>query len=222
MARRAGQRQRAHCRQLGKRAFARARFIEAARRQARDGWAGVMIESLITNPSSRIPHPRIRESTNPRSLESTNPRIANREPRTANRERRTANRERRPRAARGRYVLSLCLLTLASGCAAHPAPALPDQFVSLNSHSLRLHFENRNAAPARPLLVYATGDGGMHRKDLETYRHLAALGDPIVGFDARDYVKHLGTQSATTTPERLAEDYTRIIERARGALGIDD
>src|SRR5580765_7451762 len=161
MARRAGQRQRAHCRQLGKRAFARARFIEAARRQARDGWAGVMIESLITHHSSRIPHPRIIEWTN-------------RVPRTANRERRTANRERRPRAARGSYVLSLCLLTLASGCAAHPAPALPDQFVSLNSHSLRLHFENRNAAPARPLLVYATGDGGMHRKDLETYRHLAA------------------------------------------------
>ena len=122
----------------------------------------------------------------------------------------------------GSRVLSLCLLTLAWGCAAHPAPALPDQFVSLNSHSLRLHFENGNAAPARPLLVYATGDGGMHRKDLDTYRHLAALGDPIVGFDARDYVKHLGTPSATTTPERLAEDYTRIIERARGALGVDD
>ncbi len=32
----------------------------------------------------------------------------------------------------------------------------------------------------------------MHRKDLDTYRHLAALGDPIVGFDARDYVTHLG------------------------------
>jgi pimeloyl-ACP methyl ester carboxylesterase len=107
-----------------------------------------------------------------------------------------------------------------SACA-HPHPTVPDQFVTLNSHSLRLHFENENAAPTRPLLVYATGDGGMHRKDLDAYRRLAALGDPIVGFDARDYVKHLGTTSSTTTPERLAEDYTRIIERARSALGVD-
>jgi pimeloyl-ACP methyl ester carboxylesterase len=109
---------------------------------------------------------------------------------------------------------------MVSACA-HPHPTVPDQFVTINSHSLRLHFENGDAVPTRPLLVYATGDGGMHRKDLDTYRHLAALGDPIVGFDARDYVKHLGTVSATTTPERLAEDYTQIIERARQALGVD-
>jgi pimeloyl-ACP methyl ester carboxylesterase len=109
---------------------------------------------------------------------------------------------------------------MVSACA-HPHPTVPDQFVTMNSHSLRLHLENGDAAPTRPLLVYATGDGGMHRKDLDTYRHLAALGDPLVGFDARDYVKHLGTASATTTPERLAGDYTQIIERARNALGVD-
>jgi pimeloyl-ACP methyl ester carboxylesterase len=119
-------------------------------------------------------------------------------------------------------VLSLLLFTLAlSGCATHPAPAVPDQFVNLNSHSLRLHFENSDAPAAHPLLVYATGDGGMHRKDLDTYRHLAALGDPIVGFDARDYVKHLGKDSPTTTPERLAADYSQIIAQAREALGLD-
>jgi len=108
-----------------------------------------------------------------------------------------------------------------SSCAANPHPAVPDQFVSLNSHSLRLHFENAEAAAPRPLLVYATGDGGMHRKDLDTYRHLAALGDPIVGFDARDYVTHLGKDTPTTTPERLADDYSQIIMRARQALGLD-
>ncbi len=73
----------------------------------------------------------------------------------------------------------------------------------------------------RPLLVYATGDGGMHRKDLDLYRHLVALGDPIVGFDARDYVTHLGTAAETTTPERLADDYARIIQSARQVLGLD-
>ena len=108
-----------------------------------------------------------------------------------------------------------------SSCAANPRPAVPDQFVPLNTHQLRLHFENFGASARRPLLVYATGDGGMHRKDLDTYRHLVALGDPIVGFDARDYVKHLGKDTPTTTPERLAHDYSEIIVRARQALGLD-
>jgi len=114
----------------------------------------------------------------------------------------------------------LAAMTLSS-CASNPPPVLPDQFVSLNSHALQLHFDNPDAAPSRPLLVYATGDGGMHRKDLETYRRLAALGDPIVGFDARDYVKHLGDRTPTTTPERLAHDYSEIIMRARQVLGLD-
>lgn len=108
-----------------------------------------------------------------------------------------------------------------SSCAVNPRPAVPDRSVTLNGHSLHLHFENPDAPSTRPLLVYATGDGGMHRKDLNTYRHLAALGDPIVGFDARDYVKHLGKDTVTTTPERLAHDYSQIIVRARQALGLD-
>lgn len=119
-------------------------------------------------------------------------------------------------------ALALVVAALTGACAAHPRPTVPDQFVTLNSHALRLHFENGGAAAPRPLLVYATGDGGMHRKDLDTYRHLAALGDPIVGFDAHDYVKHLGRGAATTTPEQLAHDYTRMIVLARQVLGVDD
>jgi pimeloyl-ACP methyl ester carboxylesterase len=60
----------------------------------------------------------------------------------------------------------------------------------------------------------------MHRKDLDMYRHLEAWGYPLVGFDARDYVKHLGA-SETTTPERLGQDYTTIIAAAREALRLD-
>lgn len=124
-----------------------------------------------------------------------------------------------PATATRFFLIPLLFCTMVSACA-HPRPAVPDQFVTVNNHALRLHFENRDTAPTRPLLVYATGDGGMHRKDLATYRHLAALGDPIVGFNAHDYVKHLGSAS-TTTPERVAQDYTRIIEQARKALGVD-
>ena len=118
-------------------------------------------------------------------------------------------------------AISLLFVLTACGCAAHTAPAGPDQFVSLNSHSLRLRLQSPDRAATHPLLVYATGDGGMHRKDLDTYRQLAALGYPIVGFDARDYVKHLGPDTSTTTPERLAHDYSQIIARAREVLGLD-
>jgi pimeloyl-ACP methyl ester carboxylesterase len=118
-------------------------------------------------------------------------------------------------------VALLICATAISGCAAHARPLVPDRFVILNGHSLRLHFANAEAPVMRPLLVYATGDGGMHRKDLDTYRHLVSWGYPIVGFDARDYVKHLGPGSDTTTPRRLASDYARIIDSARKTLGID-
>jgi pimeloyl-ACP methyl ester carboxylesterase len=134
--------------------------------------------------------------------------------------RESLNLESRAENREPRFLFLLFTAAFA-GCATHAAPVVPDEVVTLNNHSLRLHFDNRDTPAPRPLLVYATGDGGMRRKDLDTYRHLAALGDPIVGFDARDYVKHLGSNTPTTTPERLAEDYSRIIERARAALGID-
>ena len=118
------------------------------------------------------------------------------------------------------------LLSAVGGCAARSIhadtqPHLADGSIQLNEHALRLHFANPGAAGSRPLLVYATGDGGWHRKDLGTYRRLVSSGNPLVGFDARDYVTHLGPAAdATTTPARLAADYARIIDAARGALGL--
>jgi len=92
--------------------------------------------------------------------------------------------------------------------------------MSFNRHPLALHFANPGAPAPRPLLVFATGDGGMHRKDRDLYRHLEAWGYPLVGFDARDYVTHLGP-AEVTTPERLADDYQRMIASARDALHLD-
>jgi len=109
--------------------------------------------------------------------------------------------------------------TVATRPAASPvAPPIPDRFVALNEHDLRLHFSRGATGPDRPLLVYATGDGGWHRKDLAAYHHLVSFGYPIVGFDAHDYVTHVGAAGATTTPERVAADYARIIAVARSAL----
>ena len=109
---------------------------------------------------------------------------------------------------------------MASGCASHVRPAVPDRRVTLNGHALTLHFANPGSAPSRPLLVFATGDAGMRRKDRDAYEHIASWGYPIVGFDSRDYVTHLGSAGDTTTPARLAADYVRIIAAARDALQL--
>src|SRR3954465_2985783 len=121
---------------------------------------------------------------------------------------------------RERVSSTMCLalaVALLGGGAAGGAPAAvtpraPARTIVLNDHSLRLHFANPGPDTSLPLLVYATGDGGWHRKDLAAYRPLVTLGNPLVGFDARDYVTHLGAvPNATTTPARLAADYERII-----------
>lgn len=117
--------------------------------------------------------------------------------------------------SRGLRAAAVLLLT---ACAPHvrlgPAVLAPDRDLVLHGHPLRLHFANPHPAAGRPLLVFATGDGGWHRKDLDAWRHLASWGYPIVGFDARDYVTHLGDAS-TTTPAHLAADYLQIIDAAR-------
>jgi Bacterial virulence protein (VirJ) len=125
----------------------------------------------------------------------------------------------------GAVCLGACL-TILGGCAARTAhaavsPRVGDRAIVLNNHRLRLHFANPGSQGSLPLLVYATGDGGWHRKDLAAWRHLVPLGNPLVGFDARDYVTHLGAvPEATTTPARLAADYERIIDAARDALQL--
>jgi fermentation-respiration switch protein FrsA (DUF1100 family) len=129
------------------------------------------------------------------------------------------------RASIGLLLLAVCA-SCSAGCglragghAAALNPPVPDHIIVLNDHSLRLHFSRGNRDVSRPLLVYATGDGGWHRKDLAAYHHLVDFGYPTVGFDAHDYVTHLGARD-TTTPARLAADYQRIISTAKELLHL--
>ena len=98
-------------------------------------------------------------------------------------------------------------------------PPVPDHTIVLNDHSLQLHFSRGIRGASRPLLVYATGDGGWHRKDLAVFHQLTSFGYPTVGFDAHDYVTHLGARDSTT-PVRLAADYERIIRTAKETLQL--
>lgn len=116
-------------------------------------------------------------------------------------------------------------LILSAACGIHREPRLEppglavDRDIPLNGHTLRLHIADARVRPRALLLLYATGDGGWHRKDLEVYRHLVGWGYPVVGFDAHDYVTHLGGEP-TTTPERVAHDYHTMIDAARQALSL--
>jgi hypothetical protein len=113
-------------------------------------------------------------------------------------------------------------LAWSGGCATrtrHAAanPRVDDRAIVLNGHALRLHFANQSADGARPLLVYATGDGGWHRKDLAAYRHPSLEGS-IVGFDAHD--RHAPERRRRRPQGRLAADYGQIIQAARAALHL--
>lgn len=98
-------------------------------------------------------------------------------------------------------------------------PTLFNRAVVLNGHPLVLHLSAPGPS-ARPLLVYATGDGGWRGKDLAAYRRLITWGYPTVGFSAPDYLKHLKGGASTTTPGRLAADYLAIIGAARQYLQV--
>lgn len=114
---------------------------------------------------------------------------------------------------------------LLAGCVHRVAPGrteTPLQFdanLMLNEHSIALHLATPASAGNRPLLVYATGDGGWRGKDLAVYRKLVSWGYPIVGFSSPTYLKHLG-KSKTTRPALLARDYDTIIAFTKTRLSL--
>ncbi len=109
---------------------------------------------------------------------------------------------------------------VSQACAHLPASSHPfDSALVLHDRSLTVHFANAAAAPTRPLLLYTTGDGGWHRKDLALYRHIVSWGYPTAGFSAPEYLKHL-RGDATTTPLQLGQDYAALIAFAQARLGM--
>ena len=124
-----------------------------------------------------------------------------------------------------RLIALGAFFSFASGCTAFNV-VLPegtttvDRTVMLNRHPLELHMANHRNSAHPFMILYATGDGGWHRKDLDLFRHLEATGFPIAGFDARDYVTHFDARD-TTTPLRLGRDYVALINAARTSLELD-
>jgi hypothetical protein len=136
----------------------------------------------------------------------------------------------RPAGARrvGAPLLAAIGLACAAGACVQPktAPSMPTVLeskrpIDFYGHPLVVHLARRvEPPPGRPLLLFATGDGGWRGVAVDAYRQMAEWGYPVAGFSAKDYLKHLGFVSGTTTPERLALDYRRLIIFARAALNL--
>lgn len=130
-----------------------------------------------------------------------------------------------PRAGHVLAALALCALP---GClwrspGLTPGPRVDawQDSVTLAHERVRLHFGRpRAAVAARPLVLFATGDGGWHACDRLLYRAFVAWGYPVVGFSAPNYLHHLKTLPGVTMPARVAADYRALIEFARHGLAL--
>jgi pimeloyl-ACP methyl ester carboxylesterase len=133
-------------------------------------------------------------------------------------------------AARRRLGLAMVFaVTIASGgaCVHRTGTVLTssnaalrfDRAFVLNGYGMTLHLTRRPQSSGRPLLVYATGDGGWHRKDLDVYRQLVSWDYSAVGFSSPEYLKHLG-KSGTTRPLPLARDFEALISFAKANLDL--
>jgi type IV secretory pathway VirJ component len=121
--------------------------------------------------------------------------------------------------------LILVAAVLASGCAhAHvgspAAPAAFNRSIQLNGHRLTLHLTPGLAPYRNQLIVYATGDAGWRGNDRDVFTQLRSWGYAAAGFSAPEYLKHLPGEDGTTTPDRLALDFSTIMNEARTALQL--
>jgi hypothetical protein len=125
-------------------------------------------------------------------------------------------------------VILLELMLAAAACVnvacAHTVAASPssprtfDRQIRMNQHALTLHLSRGTPTHRDELVLYATGDGGWRGKDRDVYRQIEAWGYPAAGFSAPDYLKHLPGDDGTTTPARLALDFSTMVDAARESL----
>lgn len=130
------------------------------------------------------------------------------------------------RGATAGLWLGLASYAWAGGCVSRPPTLEPGTHALLfarpavlDEDRLEMHLVRAaGGGGRRPLLLYATGDGGWRSADRGLFRHLARWGYPVAGFSARRYLEHLRFEA--TTPARVALDYGRLIGFAQKALDL--
>jgi len=104
----------------------------------------------------------------------------------------------------------------AAACATHVAPRSRgmrtfDTQVDVHERPLTVHVTSDPSRQIDDLLIYVTGDGGWRGKDRDVYTQLQLWGYSVAGFSAPEYLKSLPGEEGTTTPTRLASDFSQII-----------
>ena len=131
---------------------------------------------------------------------------------------------------RWRLAACLSLLTLTTGCdfsrpgiETTPTMRAGVHVVRLTDFELPLHVvQERQGRAGRPIVLYATGDGGWRGVDREIVDTIARIGYPLAGFSAKDYLDRLDSLPETATPEHVGADYATLIDSARQAMGAPD
>jgi hypothetical protein len=124
-------------------------------------------------------------------------------------------------------VLAACLT---SGCGAviSTGPPLPHDVqerstdVAVHGGHLKLHLASSpsHAEGPRPLVLYASGDGGWFGAAVGMFHTLARGGYPTVGFSSKEFM-HLEQQRFTPLGVgEIADAYRSVIDAARAALHL--
>jgi hypothetical protein len=105
--------------------------------------------------------------------------------------------------------------------------------VSLHGHALTLHLASPEAWPLgssndgvpKPLVLYASGDGGWFGAAVDMFRSIAGAGYPAVGLSARSFLRlerpHApGLDQGPLNAAGLAADYAAILNDARSDLRL--
>jgi hypothetical protein len=130
---------------------------------------------------------------------------------------------------RGRAALA-AVLAIATACAHRVPPFDPNAPVRIEDEiafgghlRLEVHMSRPCAiAPAHPLVVFATGDGGWRGKDRAAFERMARWGYPLAGFSSPAYLQLVIVPVRETTPRDVARDLARIITTAKTRMGLDE
>jgi hypothetical protein len=130
---------------------------------------------------------------------------------------------------RGLTLAAAAIGLAASSCAPRVPPLDPhapvqfEYYVPLDGRMLELHFSRPcNIDEGRPLVLFATGDGGWRGKDKDAFERMTTWNYPLVGFSTLSYLTWIIHHTHATTPPDVARDYMRLIEVAKRQMGLPD
>ena len=136
-------------------------------------------------------------------------------------------RQSRGSSSAGRVVLLAAVLT--AGCSAVLSTGAPlahdvrehSAQVILHSKSLTLHLASSQAlaSASRPLVLYASGDGGWFGAAVGMF-HAIGSEYPTVGFSSKELMGIERKRSTSLAVSLLVEDYQQIIDAARAQLHL--